>query len=485
MKKKRFLMSTTLAFLVLIMWSISAKPRASAKVTYAASPWLQLAHPVMTPTPAQPSRSLPTVSDPTSSPSSVVSLFAPSDFNNMIDIPDPSLARAVAKEAVSKVDEKTQLIERNQSTINNLKKKSKELDAELDRLRREREQVLAELRSGFYCSKCMKSKTEIEQGGENFEAHLQRVAGTLVSASPEQIAAKAQEYDSKIANLVKRIESEKKRFAATTKERENENRTAWDQIQDNINLWRMAVSLEQGLIVAREKAVRKLELEEIAAANKKIRELESGDRIGSPEAIAGVNSELALWKKIKAQAEGNAEKRFSSYWRDINQSNKDRNSESGKMHGFLPRTSEYSQWMLSNYYAYGSLPSFEISAEPLKRIEPALYKALGAIPISFGFKEGMISMKGNLKVPIIGTVASMNVEAGRASPSSFETRAFLELFSTFKIGMKYIDEYTLDGSIRSQDIILETKSSKPRTEEGKSVSAETPKRVLPTLGDKP
>lgn len=84
--------------------------------------------------------------------------------------------------------------------------RSAELSAALSAVVAQRNKALADFREGLFCSLCKRSKTEIEQSGENFFDHIRRVDGQVIRATPEQVAAKEQEYDGKIASLRQQIE---------------------------------------------------------------------------------------------------------------------------------------------------------------------------------------------------------------------------------------------------------------------------------------
>ncbi len=71
-------------------------------------------------------------------------------------------------------------------------------------LQREEEQALDELRNGLFCSKCNRSKSELERVGINFGKHLSDVKGQAV-AHPELYAEKKTFYEDQIAALQRRI----------------------------------------------------------------------------------------------------------------------------------------------------------------------------------------------------------------------------------------------------------------------------------------
>jgi hypothetical protein len=67
-------------------------------------------------------------------------------------------------------------------------------------LMEEAARVLDELRRGLFCSKCHRSRSQIEaQTGQSFEAHLGQVQGHPEPAPPELIAQTEHEYAQKIA----------------------------------------------------------------------------------------------------------------------------------------------------------------------------------------------------------------------------------------------------------------------------------------------
>lgn len=79
--------------------------------------------------------------------------------------------------------------------------KRQKLIGKLDAMQAEKETALRELRQGYFCSKCRNSKTSIEKGGENFEAHLGRVKGERVPATQAEIAENQNRFQDKIKSL--------------------------------------------------------------------------------------------------------------------------------------------------------------------------------------------------------------------------------------------------------------------------------------------
>jgi hypothetical protein len=86
---------------------------------------------------------------------------------------------------------------------------------------------LKELKEGLFCSKCMRSKTEIERAEKQpFEKHLTDVSGKPVPATPEQIAKAEEAYQKQFENLAEQRISAQKRCdeELRRKQKEEEDR---------------------------------------------------------------------------------------------------------------------------------------------------------------------------------------------------------------------------------------------------------------------
>ena len=87
----------------------------------------------------------------------------------------------------------------------------------------ERDKALKEMREGYYCNKCWRTKSEIETPTLSFDQHLSNVSGQRVSAPADKIKKKEDEYNNKIAKL----QAELKNFEL--------NATSFDQEIANIS----------------------------------------------------------------------------------------------------------------------------------------------------------------------------------------------------------------------------------------------------------
>lgn len=97
------------------------------------------------------------------------------------------------RETIEKYKEELMLLEQG------YKEKLQKLKDELAALYKERDDKILDLKAGFFCSECKRSKTELEKQGINFQKHLGDVKGTPIPASTEQLEAVREEYKTKIA----------------------------------------------------------------------------------------------------------------------------------------------------------------------------------------------------------------------------------------------------------------------------------------------
>ncbi|MEW5929271.1 MAG: hypothetical protein AB1941_17590 [Gemmatimonadota bacterium] len=108
------------------------------------------------------------------------------------------------------VESKAAKIESHRDDIPRQRQEAERLDAaweerirrlrdELSGLRREMDGHLHDLRMGYYCSECGRSKTQLENQGINFAAHLRDVRGRAVPASQARLDRVRQEYMDRIS----------------------------------------------------------------------------------------------------------------------------------------------------------------------------------------------------------------------------------------------------------------------------------------------
>jgi hypothetical protein len=111
-------------------------------------------------------------------------------------------------------------------------------------LHSERDLVLQQLRQGLFCSKCMRSKIEIEMTGVSFENHLSEVNGVRLSASPQEIEKKEREYSQRIRKLTDDISVRSQNIKKLNVYFENLN----SQFAEGTALWSKAIEAEKLII---------------------------------------------------------------------------------------------------------------------------------------------------------------------------------------------------------------------------------------------
>jgi hypothetical protein len=214
----------------------------------------------------------------------------------------PNTARRVAQTAADAVKSIASTIRDDARRIANLDPRLRELTEKLQRLLAEKSRVMEEYAHGYFCSRCLKSKSEIEAGGENFLAHLKRVNGEMIPATPEQTTAKALEFDTQIASL------QAQQAAASTEKQqlEIEEREARQQFQEGVAFWYGVVQTEPDFINANAEAVEhecrstlreaEQQLAQIAATK---RELMKANAL-TKEKMDLLNSEASTWESERS-----------------------------------------------------------------------------------------------------------------------------------------------------------------------------------------
>lgn len=118
---------------------------------------------------------------------------------------------------VTRIEAKAKKIVESKEALEKLKgeiAKPSKLNQELANLYKERDDLLRDLKGGFYCSKCGKAKSEFEKAGEDFEKHLGEVKGVAVPASTARLEEVRESYKSKIAYKKVQIQNYEKQYSA-------------------------------------------------------------------------------------------------------------------------------------------------------------------------------------------------------------------------------------------------------------------------------
>lgn len=111
--------------------------------------------------------------------------------------------------------------------------------ASVQRLQAEKAQALADLKNGFFCNRCGRSRTQLG-GDAAFRAHLVDVKGEAIPATQAQIDAAMREYDMRISAIQTQLQSdEQSAFRADARRLELSS-----QIDGLRNVWAAATLAE-------------------------------------------------------------------------------------------------------------------------------------------------------------------------------------------------------------------------------------------------
>jgi hypothetical protein len=80
-----------------------------------------------------------------------------------------------------------------------LKVKADKIKAEIAQLMKERDDLIKDLKGGFFCSKCKTAKSEFERRGQSFEKHLGDVQAVAEEAPTDRLEQVREDYTIKIA----------------------------------------------------------------------------------------------------------------------------------------------------------------------------------------------------------------------------------------------------------------------------------------------
>jgi hypothetical protein len=109
--------------------------------------------------------------------------------------------------------------------------KAAKLKAEIAQLQKERDDLIKDLKGGFYCTKCGRTKSYFENRGESFEKHLVDVQARAEPAPTSTLEQKRDEYSQKIAYKrvqLKNLETNDKDVPAKKKQLEEAEKKVKD-----------------------------------------------------------------------------------------------------------------------------------------------------------------------------------------------------------------------------------------------------------------
>jgi hypothetical protein len=200
-------------------------------------------------------------------------------------------------------------------SLNQLSDQAAKLAGERDKLETEKARALADMRNGAFCRACHRTKSQIESLGESWQEHLnQNSGGVAVPATPEEMAAKAKEFDDRIASVAAeqaRVEAE----YAQTKQRRDAEAAKTNPLADK---WFVAMRVAGRLLIEESEAKKKELASKIQEHERLISSLSQlqakartqGEESASKGNLAGeygkqkeiLQGETELLKKEQAQA---------------------------------------------------------------------------------------------------------------------------------------------------------------------------------------
>jgi len=332
------------------------------------------------------------------------------DPGSAVDLPSPSIARGMAERAVSGLDSLTEEVRKNVEWLAKSQKRLAELSGEVAGLKQAKAQALDELRRGLWCSKCGRSKSQIErEAREDFYAHLRRVNGQVVQAPQEKIEATAREYEQQSA-------AKEREQAAIPKAREERLQAilaAESKIHEGINLWGLTRGLEQDLLVAHANTLQQKTTQEIRHADQQLAKIDAErQRLHQQRALDTATDESLrahrkFWEHTRHKIAAEANRRISYYWDDLKQTKERQRREFAQVSGFLQRTNAFAEYMQS-------IPWF-----------PPVSLSWGGWALNISPDEAAVRLK-------LKSLGSLNVGARRTDAMTLEAGAALELFGRVK-----------------------------------------------------
>ena len=138
------------------------------------------------------------------------------------------------------------------SQVANLGNEIIRLKAEYDNLSRQladleanKDKILREMKLGYYCSQCLRTQSEIEAGGESFQAHLVAVHGVMIPAPPARYKEKSDEFNEQLRQL----KAAKVNALVALNKAKLDEADAMAELRRYASLWEGSVNNEDGLKV--------------------------------------------------------------------------------------------------------------------------------------------------------------------------------------------------------------------------------------------
>lgn len=352
------------------------------------------------------------------------------------NLPDAGVARAMAVRVLASLDALTSRVQINLNKVRTLKQLVAQAEARVRETLAEKLRVLDEMRRGYYCSKCHRSKTEIEeQDHVDFMTHLREVNGQIVPAPQSELDAKAAEYDARISAAQQVEAAARAQRDLQVPQLEQENRDARDQIQQGIYLWESATSLEPGLLAVKQDEADRREKKSIVEAQSQLQNIQAErNRLSTankldPATAWALNDATAMWQSVMEKAKQDQSNGVIQLLHE-NQAAKDQKIKEYNLIGnYLSRTDEQS--LANGAGGLQQLPTFNVSLAGV---------TANFTPEQMGIRFQFGSLSSSLQA--------------QSTPTGYEVRVFLSLFGRLHAGMASVATFTPDGVELSDHPIL-------------------------------
>ncbi len=368
------------------------------------------------PDPRSPALPSSTAPDPYRLPNPITSASSP------LNAPDPNVARSLAEKVISGLDGLSDTIHKNTQTIRQLKGRIAALSNDRARLEADRAKILDELKKGFYCSTCGRAKSEFASEAE-FWAHIREGASEgrrAVPASSEQVKNKSAEFDRKL----NAIQDEQLKCQSSIREKNSENKLAYDQLKEGIALWQAATSFEKTAISVVDELNKQKFQDDLSNAKNEIsrldRDIARWAKSGNPDEVQRLRDERAMWQQVHARLTEEAAARIDYYWQNIREAEAKQQTEFENISRYIQRTDDF---LYSARLAGDFLPTLNVSVARV-----GISTNRDQLGIRFNF--GRLAASG------------LDVSNGAASQ---EVQAFLDLFGTLRLAAGWRTTYGVSG----------------------------------------
>jgi hypothetical protein len=349
----------------------------------------------------------------------------------------------MASRALSGIQTLADAVQKNQSMVDQLNERIRKCVVATKRLKRERDRVLNDYRLGYFCNQCGRAKSEFPSEAAFFE-HIREGASSgrhVVAATPQQIAAKEQQYANELAS----INRDRQRAQRARDAKVLEIQAAWSQIREGLNLWQAATSMEDLLIRAKEQNIQQQKAAAIQNAQRMLDQVEARKRqilsAGRPDktTLDAIQGAEDLWQRQLVRANKAAQRRFSTFASEIDAANQAKTRDYQQITEATGKILTYAEYIRP---PFGSLPDIgTVSMAPIAIVLP------GADRVSLTVTSSQLG--ANFR---FGSFVTAGLYGGEVNATTTEVTTFLQIFGAVR-EVRYLIEHpteTVDHTYEQQ-----------------------------------